>query len=84
MPFGKGTKNLSCVFGITLQSGGAAGLAVDIALFPLDTIKTRLQSKQGFKAAGGFRGVYSGIGPVVLGSAPGGMNCSMVPLDMLH
>jgi len=29
---------------------------VDIALFPLDTIKTRLQDPRGFAAAGGFKG----------------------------
>ena len=44
----------------SLVSGGMAGMAVDISLFPLDTIKTRLQSKQGFWAAGGFKNIYSG------------------------
>ena len=44
----------------SLVSGGLAGTAVDVSLFPLDTIKTRLQSKQGFLAAGGFRNIYSG------------------------
>lgn len=34
-------------------------------------MKTRLQSAQGFTAAGGFRGVYAGIGSAALGSAPG-------------
>ena len=55
------------------QAGAAAGFAVDITLFPLDTLKTRLQSKQRFIKAGGFRGIYSGIGSVAIGSAPGGM-----------
>jgi len=32
---------------------------------------TRLQSAQGFIKAGGFRGIYKGVGSVVLGSAPG-------------
>ena len=45
----------------SLISGGVAGTAVDVALFPLDTIKTRLQSSQGFLKAGGFRGVYAGL-----------------------
>ncbi|KAI9208878.1 mitochondrial carrier domain-containing protein [Polychytrium aggregatum] len=53
-----------------LLAGGIAGTAVDTCLFPLDTIKTRLQSKQGFAAAGGFRGVYSGLSSAVIGSAP--------------
>ncbi len=56
---------------VALISGGIAGTAVDVSLFPLDTIKTRLQSQQGFFKAGGFRGIYSGIGPAILGSAPG-------------
>ncbi|EYC15357.1 hypothetical protein Y032_0037g3475 [Ancylostoma ceylanicum] len=54
-----------------LVCGAGAGLAVDLGLYPLDTIKTRLQSKQGFLAAGGFRNIYSGMGSVAIGSAPG-------------
>lgn len=53
-----------------LLAGGLAGTSVDIALFPLDTVKTRLQSAQGFLKAGGFHGIYSGIGSAALGSAP--------------
>lgn len=41
-----------------------------MALYPLDTLKTRLQSSQGFVASGGFQGVYRGLGSVVIGSAP--------------
>lgn len=41
-----------------LMCGATAGLAVDIGLYPLDTIKSRMQSKQGFIAAGGFRDIY--------------------------
>lgn len=55
-----------------LAAGALAGMTVDIALYPLDTIKTRLQSSRGFVASGGFSGVYRGLGSVVLGSAPGG------------
>ncbi|CAI5448805.1 unnamed protein product [Caenorhabditis angaria] len=54
-----------------LVCGATAGLAVDIGLYPLDTIKSRMQSKQGFIAAGGFKDVYRGMSSVVLGSAPG-------------
>ncbi|CAG8584994.1 4606_t:CDS:2 [Ambispora gerdemannii] len=54
-----------------LVAGGIAGTAVDTVLFPLDTIKTRLQSKSGFYASGGFRGIYSGLTSAVVGSAPG-------------
>jgi len=53
-----------------LLAGGVAGIAVDSVLFPLDTIKTRLQSPLGLVKSGGFRGVYSGLSTAVLGSAP--------------
>ncbi|TDH70656.1 hypothetical protein CCR75_001217 [Bremia lactucae] len=55
-----------------LLGGAVAGTSVDIALFPLDTIKTRLQSAHGFFKAGGFRGIYSGLSAAAAGSAPGG------------
>lgn len=54
-----------------LIAGAVAGFSVDVSLFPLDTVKTRLQSKQGFVKAGGFNGIYRGLGPAALGSAPG-------------
>jgi len=43
-------------------------------LFPFDTLKTRLQSAEGFAKAGGFRGIYSGIASAASGSAPSGMD----------
>ncbi|KAG5176536.1 mitochondrial carrier domain-containing protein [Tribonema minus] len=58
-------------FVLALVSGGIAGTSVDVALFPLDTIKTRLQSSQGFIKAGGFKGVYNGLSAAAVGSAPG-------------
>jgi len=54
----------------SLAAGGMAGTAVDVSLFPLDTIKTRLQSPQGFWKAGGFTRIYAGLGPAAIGSAP--------------
>ncbi|XP_019633926.1 PREDICTED: S-adenosylmethionine mitochondrial carrier protein-like [Branchiostoma belcheri] len=54
-----------------LVAGGMAGTAVDVTLFPLDTLKTRLQSEAGFWKSGGFRGIYSGLGSAAVGSAPG-------------
>lgn len=54
----------------SLVAGGVAGVSVDLILFPLDTIKTRLQSPQGFKKAGGFRGVYAGVPSAAIGSFP--------------
>eukprot|EP00049_Salpingoeca_infusionum_P010041 m.170233 g.170233 ORF g.170233 m.170233 type:complete len:287 (-) comp14524_c0_seq4:287-1147(-) len=57
-------------FGISLIGGAVAGPVVDIVLFPLDTLKTRLQASEGFIKAGGFRGVYNGLLSAALGSAP--------------
>ncbi|KAJ7065156.1 mitochondrial carrier domain-containing protein [Mycena belliarum] len=55
----------------SLLAGGSAGTAVDLLFYPIDTIKTRLQSPQGFARAGGFKGIYKGVGSVGVGSAPG-------------
>ena len=46
---------------------------MDLLFYPIDSIKTRLQSDHGFYKAGGFRGIYNGVGSVIVGSAPGGM-----------
>jgi len=54
----------------SLFGGCAAGLSCDMLLFPLDTIKTRLQAPQGFLKAGGFKGIYKGIGPVMAATGP--------------
>ncbi|KAH7021213.1 s-adenosylmethionine mitochondrial carrier protein-like protein [Microdochium trichocladiopsis] len=54
-----------------LLAGGVAGTTVDLSLFPLDTLKTRMQSSEGFFASGGFKGIYRGVGSAVVGSAPG-------------
>jgi len=56
---------------VSLIAGGIAGLTVDITLYPIDTIKTRLQSPKGFFPSGGFRGIYNGVAAAALGSAPG-------------
>ncbi|KAK4178706.1 putative mitochondrial carrier protein PET8 [Triangularia setosa] len=58
-------------FRLALLSGALAGTTVDLTLFPLDTLKTRLQSPAGFFSSGGFRGIYRGVGSCLVGSAPG-------------
>jgi len=63
---------LYVVKNLQYQAGAVSGVAVDFILFPLDTIKTRVQSSQGFIQSGGFKGVYRGVGSVGFGSAPGG------------
>ena len=57
-------------FVASLIAGGLAGTSVDVALYPLDTLKTRLQARRGFLKSGGFSGLYKGIVPVLIGSAP--------------
>jgi solute carrier family 25 (mitochondrial S-adenosylmethionine transporter), member 26 len=58
-------------FTTALLAGGIAGTTVDLTLFPLDTLKTRLQATEGFFPSGGFSGIYRGIGSALVGSAPG-------------
>lgn len=55
-----------------LLAGAAAGLAVDLSLFPIDTVKSRLQSKPGFFKSGGFSNLYRGVSPILVGSIPTG------------
>ncbi|KAJ9198456.1 hypothetical protein DTO166G4_2242 [Paecilomyces variotii] len=65
----------------SLLSGAVAGLTVDLSLYPLDTIKTRLQkarhSTNGPTTKSAppplrqtIRGIYAGLPSVLLGSAP--------------
>ncbi|WFD48148.1 S-adenosylmethionine transporter [Malassezia furfur] len=65
------TQRLGPSFSTSLIAGAASGMSVDLLFYPIDTIKTRLQSAQGFWKAGGFAGVYRGMGSVAVGSAPG-------------
>lgn len=58
------------VFLVSLISGGCAGTSTDLAFFPIDTLKTRLQAKGGFFANGGWKGIYRGLGSCVVASAP--------------
>lgn len=64
-----------------LLAGAAAAFAIDLVVFPLDTIKTRLQSQDYLKtfsrsasasqASGNvFRGLYHGVGSVVIATLP--------------
>ncbi|KAE8216547.1 hypothetical protein CF327_g252 [Tilletia walkeri] len=58
----------------TVVAGTIAALTVDIAIYPLDTLKSRLQDPKrhvNFPEGKGMgRGLYQGIGPVLLASLP--------------
>jgi len=68
---GEDEEDHSVPFTLALIAGGIAGSTVDIALYPLDSLKTRLQSPKGFWAAGGFTGIYRGVLATALGASPG-------------
>lgn len=55
---------------LSLIAGGIAGTSTDVVFYPIDTIKTRLQSKEGFFRSGGYKNVYSGISACIIASAP--------------
>ncbi|VDK31942.1 unnamed protein product [Taenia asiatica] len=54
-----------------LLSGATAGLCVDLVVFPLDTIKTRLQSITRSIRPSGRLHLFAGFPAVLTGSAPG-------------
>lgn len=63
-----------------LTAGGAAGIAMWIPVFPVDTIKSRLQSAagnptiggtiRGIFANGGFKAFFPGFGPALCRAVP--------------
>ncbi|CAF1305970.1 unnamed protein product [Rotaria sp. Silwood1] len=54
----------------SLVAGSIAGCAVDLTLYPIDTIKTRLQEKKFINRRILFSSLYSGVGSVLIGSGP--------------
>lgn len=63
-----------------MAAGGAAGVAMWIPVFPVDTIKSRLQSAEGnptiggtikeIYVRGGFRAFFPGLGPALARAVP--------------
>lgn len=62
----------SGMFAVAVLAGGCASASVDVSIYPLDTLKTRMQAPQGFAAAGAFRGLFRGVMAAALGAFPGG------------
>ena len=52
----------------SMLAGAAAGVSADAALFPLDTLSTRMQAPGGLWATGGLRNLYAGLGSSLTGS----------------
>ncbi|KAI9731336.1 MAG: S-adenosylmethionine transporter [Cirrosporium novae-zelandiae] len=52
------------------QAGALAGTTVDLSLYPLDTLKTRLQSSKPIPITFSLARIYSGVGSALVGSAP--------------
>lgn len=67
-----GVLSMAREFQLSLVSGAAAGFTVDAVLFPLDTLKTRLQMAGASQVARRdlLKGIYHGFGPAVVASAP--------------
>lgn len=69
-----------------VQAGAIAAFTVDLLVYPLDTIKTRYQSQDYIKTYAAsstkkppvFRGLYQGVGSVILATLPAGMPYAQV------
>ena len=59
-------------FPVAVLAGGFASATVDVTIFPLDSLKTRLQAPQGFQRAGGTTGLFRGVLAAAVGAIPGG------------
>ena len=76
--FGKPKSDLSLT--AVMTAGGAAGIAMWIPVFPVDTVKSRLQSAEGnptiggtlkkLYGRGGFRAFFPGLGPAMARAVP--------------
>lgn len=65
------TLNTRDSFVTGLLSGAVAGTTVDLILYPLDTVKTRLQATAGAKlSVKTFEGLFDGVAPAIAASAP--------------
>jgi solute carrier family 25 (mitochondrial carnitine/acylcarnitine transporter), member 20/29 len=77
-----------------LTAGGAAGIAMWIPVFPVDTIKSRLQSAEGRPTIGGtiqsiyrnggFKAFFPGFGPALARAVPANAATLYVYLKILE
>lgn len=69
---------------VSFLAGLIAGVAVDVPLHPVDTLKTRLQAREGFAATGGVKGLWSGLSAVLIMSVPASAVFFVVYEEMQH
>jgi solute carrier family 25 S-adenosylmethionine transporter 26 len=57
---------------VAVLAGSVASATVDTVIYPLDTLKTRMQAPAGFRRSGGFVNLFAGVVPTALSAIPGG------------
>ncbi|KAG0138010.1 mitochondrial carrier domain-containing protein [Tuber indicum] len=88
-PEGEGKLSMGAV----MVAGGAAGMAMWLLVFPVDTVKSRLQSAQGkptigsvvreIHGRGGFKAFFPGLGPALARSVPANSMC-FLGVELAH
>jgi solute carrier family 25 (mitochondrial carnitine/acylcarnitine transporter), member 20/29 len=76
-----------------MAAGGAAGMAMWLLVFPVDTVKSRLQSAEGrptiggvvreIYGRGGYKAFFPGLGPALLRSVPANSMC-FLGVELAH
>ena len=72
------------------QAGAVAACTIDLFVYPLDTLKTRYQSQDYIKTGArghannpfALRGLYQGIGSVVLATVPAGESIHFTHIEI--
>ena len=88
-PEGEGKLSMGAV----MVAGGAAGMAMWLLVFPVDTVKSRLQSAEGkptiksvireIHGRGGFKAFFPGLGPALARSVPANSMC-FLGVELAH
>ncbi|PWW74094.1 mitochondrial carrier [Tuber magnatum] len=79
--------------GAVMVAGGAAGMAMWLLVFPVDTVKSRLQSAggkptiggvlRGIHGSGGLKAFFPGLGPALARSIPANSMC-FLGVELAH